>query len=358
MFGLRNAHLHASANHSLALGEAVDGSAMSLTSKKLILTFGMLVATLFTGLIPLRLTASSFRKFLPFLSCFSGGVFMAACLMDLFPDVEESVNHVLDEIEKAYGVSVDYPVAEAIIVLGFLLVLLVEQSVLKYQENLARRDYTPIPGNNGDSDSWLETNGASGDGGQQQQHQHNDHQVNPDVRVEGGRGHGGEGHGENGHSHSHAPMEQSSLRAIILTVALSFHSLFEGLAIGLQTSADAMISLLCAVVIHKGVMAFSLGLNIVQSNLSRKSFFVSLLIFSVASPLGVVIGILITNLQQSIGRDVANAFLQGISGGTFLYITFFEVLPHELNQPGNRIWKVLSVVVGVLAISGVLCVTH
>ena len=354
MFGLRNTHRFlaaaASANDSSAAAlEDVDGTAMSLTTKKLILTFGMLIATLFTGLIPLRLTASSFRKFLPFLSCFSGGVFMAACLMDLFPDVEESVNHVLDEIEKAYGVSVDYPVAEAIIVLGFLLVLLVEQSVLKYQEHLAHRDYTPIPGSN-DNDSWLETNGA-----RSPSHEHNDHQVTPDVRVEG-QGHG---HGESGgHSHSHSPMEQSSLRAIILTIALSFHSLFEGLAIGLQTSADAMISLLAAVVIHKGVMAFSLGLNIVQSNLSKKSFFISLLIFSVASPIGVVIGILITNLQQSIGRDVANAFLQGISGGTFLYITFFEVLPHELNQPGNRIWKVISVIVGVLAISGVLCVTH
>ena len=32
--------------------------------------------------------------------------------------------------------------------------------------------------------------------------------------------------------------------------------------------------------------------------------------------------------------------MQGIAGGTFLYITFFEVLPHELNIPSKRLWKV------------------
>ena len=35
--------------------------------------------------------------------------------------------------------------------------------------------------------------------------------------------------------------------------------------------------------------------------------------------------------------------LQGIAGGTFLYITFFEVLPHELNIPSKRLWKVFKI---------------
>ena len=36
--------------------------------------------------------------------------------------------------------------------------------------------------------------------------------------------------------------------------------------------------------------------------------------------------------------------LQGIAGGTFLYITFFEVLPHELNIPSKRLWKVFKII--------------
>ena len=42
----------------------------------------------------------------------------------------------------------------------------------------------------------------------------------------------------------------------------------------------------------------------------------------------------------------------GVAGGTFLYITFFEVLPHELNVPSKRLTKLVSVLLGfaVLAI--------
>ena len=50
---------------------------------------------------------------------------------------------------------------------------------------------------------------------------------------------------------------------------------------------------------------------------------------------------------------------QGIAGGTFLYITFFEVLPHELNKPARRLWKVTfkasSHVFSVLFYPGSLC---
>ena len=41
-----------------------------------------------------------------------------------------------------------------------------------------------------------------------------------------------------------------------------------------------------------------------------------------------------------IGKKETAHSTQGIAGGTFLYITFFEVLPHELNKPARRLWKV------------------
>merc|ERR1712198_417431 len=94
------------------------------------------------------------------------------------------------------------------------------------------------------------------------------------------------------------------------------------------------------------VMAFSLGLNIAQSELSLKSFVISNIIFSLASPIGVGIGIGMEDLPSSLPHDIANGVLQGIAGGTFLYITFFEVLPHEMNVPSHRLWKVVFVVLG------------
>ena len=105
-------------------------------------------------------------------------------------------------------------------------------------------------------------------------------------------------------------------------------------------------------------MAFSLGLTLAQAKLTKKQFVMSVLVFSLASPLGMAIGIFLSDLDRSLGVDFANAILQTIAGGTFLYVTFFEVLPHEFNQPKNRMLKVLFVLLGFSCIAGLIFITH
>jgi zinc transporter 1/2/3 len=70
------------------------------------------------------------------------------------------------------------------------------------------------------------------------------------------------------------------------------------------------------------------------------------------------IGILLADMPHSLMGDIANGVLQGMAGGTFLYITFFEVLPQELNQPQNRMPKLLFVLLGYSCICGLLFITH
>ena len=56
------------------------------------------------------------------------------------------------------------------------------------------------------------------------------------------------------HNHEHLPLDlfvHSTLRATLLCLALSFHSLFEGLAIGLQTTLGNVTSIFFAVTAHK-----------------------------------------------------------------------------------------------------------
>ena len=90
-----------------------------------------------------------------------------------------------------------------------------------------------------------------------------------------------------------------------------FAKVFEGIAIGLQDNSGQFASIVIAVIVHKVVMAFSLGLNIAQSDLNKRNFLLSTVIFSLASPVGVIIGILMMGLPPSLMRDVCNGFLQG-----------------------------------------------
>ena len=74
----------------------------------------------------------------------------------------------------------------------------------------------------------------------------------------------GEHQHQHGHDHEHLPLElfvHSTLRATLLCLALSFHSLFEGLAIGLQTTLGNVWSIFFAVTAHKVIIFIEVSLG-------------------------------------------------------------------------------------------------
>ena len=88
-------------------------------------------------------------------------------------------------------------------------------------------------------------------------------------------------------------------------------SLNSGIAIGLQDTSGQLLTIFTAVMSHKALMAFSLGLNIAQSELNIRSFVISNIVFSLAGPIGIVIGIGISDLPPSLVSDICNSVLQG-----------------------------------------------
>jgi len=94
------------------------------------------------------------------------------------------------------------------------------------------------------------------------------------------------------------------------------------------------------------VMGFSLGLNLVQSQLSVCSIVGSITLFSITSPVGAAIGIVVAELYKTAMAQLISGILQAVACGTFLYVTFFEVLPHEMNSGGDRLAKVLAIISG------------
>jgi len=157
-----------------------------------------------------------------------------------------------------------------------------------------------------------------------------------------------------GHGHSHnvdVSDSNSLLHSLMLVLALSVHSVFEGLALGLQPSTESVLKITAALFIHKSVLAFSLGLNLVQSGMKVGSIVRGNLIFSITSPLGIGIGVAIDHYSPySLTTNLIDAILQGLACGTFIYVVFLEILPHELNSTDpdtpNRLLKVLLLIVG------------
>jgi len=177
-------------------------------------------------------------------------------------------------------------------------------------------------------------------------------------------------HTTHGHNHQHKTTaehdhdigsmlfeEKSALRAFLLLTALTFHSVIEGLALGLQHQPGNLIRLLIAVVAHKIVMALSLGISLAQSTgLTKTRYIISILLFSLASPFGIGVGTWVSNLAENEATAIITVVLQCMAAGTFLYITFFEVLPHEFGAKANsRLKKLACVVTGWMIMCILIC---
>ena len=56
-----------------------------------------------------------------------------------------------------------------------------------------------------------------------------------------------------------------NMTPFILMIALSVHSIFEGLALGITLDESGVINICIAIIIHKGAAASSLGISLVKT---------------------------------------------------------------------------------------------
>lgn len=131
------------------------------------------------------------------------------------------------------------------------------------------------------------------------------------------------------HTNHQEPCQQTIAGIIGLLTALSIHSLLEGLAIGIQDTTPRVMILFTAVISHKLVVAFCLGVELTAAQGSKfKHHFMAIFVFSVGSVVGILIGMGLVDLN-SVTQSKFLPVLQGIAGGTLLYVTLCEVLPRE-----------------------------
>ncbi|XP_061573854.1 zinc transporter ZIP1-like [Cololabis saira] len=292
----------------------------------------LLTVTLLCGAAPLCLVRGTGRcsadpeirrRLLSLTSCFGGGVFLATCLLDLLPDYLQGITQAF----SSAGIQLVFPLPEFIVGMGFFLVLVLEQIVLEF------KDGPP---------SYPEEQRALMDSG-----------------VQGSERPHRRGASADSDGHFHVDLgSQSALRAFILVFSLSLHSVFEGLAVGLLEEADKVLEICLALLIHKGVISFSLTFQLVQGRLRRAVAAGCLLLFAAMTPLGIALGVGLAETRTSPQHQLARCSLEGLAAGTFFYITFMEILPHELASPGShrrgRIPKVAMMLLGFTVVTGVL----
>lgn len=89
------------------------------------------------------------------------------------------------------------------------------------------------------------------------------------------------------HSHSHVDESmKNSFRGLLAVLALSFHAVFEGLAVGLEDGVGKVWYLFGAIATHKLVIAFCVGMELVSSRIRMALVMTYLGTFAIVTPLG------------------------------------------------------------------------
>ncbi|KAF7270897.1 hypothetical protein GWI33_016161 [Rhynchophorus ferrugineus] len=138
------------------------------------------------------------------------------------------------------------------------------------------------------------------------------------------------------------------LRCILTIAALSLHSILEGLSIGIQKETAEIWYLFIAVSIHSASILFVMGVELILAQTKVRYIIIQMLALAVASPLGIFLGLLVTvdaSLKTST-MAMITIFLEGLSAGTILYITFFEVLNREKERRVYRLRRCLCILGG------------
>lgn len=289
------------------------------------------------------------------LLCFGGGVLLSTTLLHLQPEVRE----VVSRLQHAELLPETENLGDLLFCAGFFMVFIVDElahtvldwfyasgrrahcadeNVLRQSMSLDQRSrsvssqFEPasLSGCNDQENEAQKEESSSRDRQERyRQHHHDnpfsmqlqssDHNVEKQQQLQVGL--------ETGSCEN----DDHSLRGLFTVLALSFHEIFEGMAIGLEERLDHVWYLFLAVATHKLVIAFCIGLELAWSGTRRFMLIVYVATFAVVTPIGIAFGMAIMHFGGTVDSKHGSpgpvaAVLQGLAAGTLLYVVFFEVL--------------------------------
>jgi len=284
------------------------------------------------------------------LLCFGGGVLLATTLLHMLPEIRENFEHA-EILEHPYD---ELALAEIILMIGFFFIYFIEELVYamckpgvghghshtaedanQRKQSIGAQRAFSVHSLNRDHDEE-ENDPSSGN--------NEVTKVQKDTHVD--------------HSHQEDSTALSSGRNIALrdfftVLALSFHAVFEGLAIGLEEHEDDVWILYAAVAAHKYVISFCVGLELYNVGTPKLLYAAYTITYAMMSVIGIGIGIGVTSAIEDNEKAymTTTGVLSALAAGTLLYVAVFEILEREKSKvkvPG--LVQLFCVILGFCAI--------
>jgi zinc transporter ZupT len=132
----------------------------------------------------------------------------------------------------------------------------------------------------------------------------------------------------------------------ILFLILSFHSIVEGLALGVQSSIDNTFDVAVAIVAHKWVESFALGVSMIREHVPLRRMTILAAAYAWMTPLGGLIGMAALGVLQGPVQYIFTGIVTGFAAGTFVYVAVIDILLVEFESASHQYAKSVSTVFG------------
>ena len=117
--------------------------------------------------------------------------------------------------------------------------------------------------------------------------------------------------------------------AIVLLAGLGFHAFLSGLSLGSQKKVKDIVNILGPILAHKTLAAVALGSSIIKANAADHVFYILIILFSLTTPVGVVVGLVIAHFNDS---QVWSGACLSLAAGTFIFLAVVEIIPEALTS--------------------------
>ncbi|KAK9673750.1 hypothetical protein RND81_12G186500 [Saponaria officinalis] len=307
--------------------EKPDLRAKSLILVKIWCLILVFLGTFIGGISPYFLKWN--EAFLVLGTQFAGGVFLGTALMHFLSDSNETFEGLTTK---------EYPFGYMLACAGYLFTMLADSVIMHL--------YTKRS-SNGAAHASVTTNGLE-EGRKTYQQTHPAHHSQASAATANT-------------TNTKLATASSFGDTILLIFALCFHSVFEGIAIGVsETKADAWKAL-WTISLHKVFAAIAMSIALLRMIPDRPLLHCAsyAFAFAISSPIGVAIGIIIDQTTEGAVADWIYAISMGIACGVFVYVSINHLLAKGYSGYNNvgvntPFYRFIAVVFGVGVIAVVM----
>lgn len=133
------------------------------------------------------------------------------------------------------------------------------------------------------------------------------------------------------------------LKDVFVLIILSYNSLFEGLALGLQSSSPTIIILLIIILLYGLIVSMSLSVYLFYQKQQNSNIMFFAITYSAMNAIGIGIGWILEYIEYEV-----NCLAQAFACGVLLYVSTSQIIAEEFKQLYMKWLKLIMFIIGIV----------